>query len=174
MAMPPRTRFTLEDADTATEEWGANCGPGAVAAIMNMTLEEVRPIFAAAGFEAKHYTNPTMMWAVLASLPCIWRKAEKDWPRHGLVRIQWEGPWTEQGVPIRARYRHTHWVCGAQGSSSHGVFDINAINNGSGWVSREDWASQLVPWIVSEIPRANGKWHITHSIEIGADEKDAG
>ena len=49
---------------------------------------------------------------------------------------------------------------------------LRAALDASGWVSLEDWASQLVPWIVSEIPRANGKWHITHSIEVGADDKD--
>lgn len=37
-------RFTLEDAQRASQEWGANCGPGAIAAIMGMTLDEVRPV----------------------------------------------------------------------------------------------------------------------------------
>ena len=48
------TPFTEEDAYRAYNEWGANCGPGAVAAIMGMSLDEVRPIMAA---EAHHARN---------------------------------------------------------------------------------------------------------------------
>ena len=59
------TPFTKEDAKRAYDEWGANCGPGAVAVIMGISLDDVRPIMAAEGFEAKHYTNPSMMNAVV-------------------------------------------------------------------------------------------------------------
>lgn len=47
-----------------------------------------------------------------------------------------------------------------------GVFDINALANGSGWVAQVDWERLVVPFILEEYPRANGNWHITHSIEI--------
>ena len=35
--------FTWEDANRAQEEWGANCGPGAVALMLGWTLDEIRP-----------------------------------------------------------------------------------------------------------------------------------
>src|SRR5580700_11291869 len=50
---PPR--FTPADADRAYEEWGMNCGPSALAAVMGMTFDEVRPHMG--DFERKHYTN---------------------------------------------------------------------------------------------------------------------
>lgn len=34
-----KPRFTMDDMIRANEEWGANCGPGAIAAIMGMTLD---------------------------------------------------------------------------------------------------------------------------------------
>ena len=153
-----RTAFTLTDAERANDEWGANCGPGALAAIMGLTLDEVRPHMG--DFERKHYTNPTLMFDALTSVGARFRTL-------GLARIQWEGPWTKPGVPIRARYRHTHWVGSRRATGGVGIFDINCMNNGSGWVALEAWRDIAVPWILERcVPPADGKWHITHSIEI--------
>lgn len=173
--MPP-PRFNLDDAQRAWDAWGANCGPGALAAIARLTLDEVRPHMG--DFERKGYTNPTLMLDALSSiyragLIAGWRKERADWPLYGLARIQWEGPWTKPGVPMRARYRHTHWVGSATINGQLGVFDINCINNGSGWVSLQEWRTVLVPWLLAEaVPKADGKWHITHAIEIDLTPKE--
>ncbi|MFC3675006.1 hypothetical protein [Ferrovibrio xuzhouensis] len=171
---PVAPRFNLADADRAHDEWGANCGPGALAAIMGMTLDEVRPHLV--GFDDKHYTNPTMMFGALKSI-CPGRYATKklrtagrapwDWPRYGLCRVQWEGPWTQPGVPMRARYRYTHWIgsCAAN-NENIGVFDINCMNNGSGWCSLKNWSDVIAPHLIAQYPRASGIWHLTHAIEI--------
>ena len=160
-----RPRFTADDADRANAEWGANCGPGALAAIMDMTLDEVRPHLG--DFEQKRYTNPSMMNFALRSIGRPWKKIGAAWPQYGLARIQWEGPWTDPGVPMVARYRHTHWVGAAQRNGEIGVFDINAMGNGTGWGVLADWESILVPWLLNAcVPRANGRWHITHAIEV--------
>lgn len=167
-------QFTLADAQRASDEWGCNCGPSALAAIAGLTLDEVRPLMG--DFEKKRYTNPTLMF------DCLKRAAQKHWkiegiPTFGLLRIQWEGPWTEPGVPIRVRYRHTHWIgiqqherMGVQYpgkiSPGAGIFDINAMSSG-GWIAFRDWAATLVPWILEEcVPRANGRWHITHRVQV--------
>jgi hypothetical protein len=177
---PPR--FTLQDVERAAEEWGANCGPGALAAICGLTLDEVRPHMG--GFERTRYTNPTLMLGALRSLYIAgaikaWRQTtfndfDVTWPLCGLARIQWEGPWTAPGVPIRVRYRKTHWVAAACAGGAVGIFDINCINNGSGWVALKDWRETVVPFILETcVPKANGKWHITHSIEVDrADAKE--
>jgi hypothetical protein len=69
---------------------------------------------------------------------------------------------------MRARYRHTHWVGGGlHPRLGYGVFDINAINSGTGWCALKDWSEKLVPWLLEEcVPRATGGWHITHGIEV--------
>lgn len=157
-------RFSEEDANRAYEEWGANCGPGALAAVMGMTLDDVRPHMG--DFERKGYTNPTLMSAALRSIGLPWRKIGARWPHYGLVRVQWEGPWTEAGVPLRVRYRYTHWIGAAIDRGDIGIFDINCMNNGTGWCSLVDWSDTVVPFLVGHYPRANGRWHITHAIEV--------
>jgi hypothetical protein len=162
---PPR--FNVVDAERANDEWGANCGPGALAAIMAMTLDEVRPYLEAVEFASRRYTNPGMMNACLRAIGRPFRKIGAVWPSYGLVRVQWEGPWTAPGVPMRARYRHTHWIGAADmGAGDIGIFDINCINNGSGWVSLANWEALVLPWLLEDLPKWNGKWHITHAIEV--------
>lgn len=161
--------FNEEDAHRAQEEWGANCGPGAAAAIVRMTLDGIRPHFAAVDFEKKRYTNFPMMKAALTSIGIQWRKSFPEWPSYGLCRIQWEGPWTSPKAPPQLRLRHTHWIGAATTpDGNQAAFDINCINNGSGWVRRKDWEDLVVPWILQERDdrRATGTWHITHTLEV--------
>lgn len=154
-----------KEADAAHDAWGCNCGPGAIAAILNMRLDEVRPLLG--DFERKRYTNPTLMWEILNRTGRPWRRCGKDWPVFGLARIQFEGPWTAPGVNPKAAYRMTHWVASwKHPDRGHGVFDINQTDNGTGWARFEDWERFIVPAIVESIPRANGKWHVTHGVEI--------
>lgn len=167
--------FTLADAERASDEWGCNCGPSALAAVTGRSLDEIRPLMG--DFEKKRYTNPTLMFDSLVRTGIKWWKLDGSIPTLGLLRIQWEGPWTEPGVPVRARYRHTHWI-GIQQSDAMGInfpgkispgagiFDINAMNSG-GWIAFRDWSGVLVPWLIKEcVPRGNGKWHITHRIQV--------
>lgn len=168
----PKPKFTLEDVERANAEWGCNCGPAAIAAITDRTLDEVRPHMG--DFESKQYTNPKLMWASLGSLGVRFsyrggHLGSAGWPSYGLARIQWEGPWTKPGVPPRAAYRYSHWVgVDARNRERIGIFDINAIAaNGSGWVPLREWTEILVPWLLKEaVPRADGGWHITHAVEI--------
>lgn len=158
-------RIGCGEADIAYAQWGCNCGPAAIAAIMNMRLDQVRPLLG--DFEAKRYTNPTLMWAILDRVGRPWRKIGREWPTFGLARIQWEGPWSEPGANPRWGYRQTHWVASWKHSErGHGIFDVNMTGNGSGWGSFADWEREIVPAIVAATPRANGKWHVTHGVEV--------
>ena len=180
---PPPACFTLDDAERAGDEWGLNCGPAAIAAVCGLTLDVIRPYMG--DFESKGYTNPTLMWQVLRTIGVRWhcnaaqQSSENQgmlaWPTFGLARVQWEGPWTAPGVPMRVRYRHTHWV-GVHsdpgwhrlepGSSEPMIFDINCICVG-GWIPLSEWTGSLVPWLLKQVePKANGKWHLTHSVEV--------
>lgn len=168
-------RFTQEEAERAYDEWGCNCGPTALAAILGISLGEAKPFFDAAGFPTKRYTNPTMMLEVLratgrrflvtqgAKLPT------SPWPTWGLARIQWHGPWMTPGVPMAARYRQTHWIGAARRTTMAadvGIYDCNAMSNGTGWVPIAAWRDIVAPHILEGIKRADGKWSVTHVIEI--------
>lgn len=171
---PPPLKFDFQHVQAAFDAWGCNCGPGALAAVTGRTLDEVRPHVP--GFEDKRYTNPSMMYAALDRLiGSHWRLQLplKGWPSYGLARIQWEGPWSQPGVPKRVAYRHTHWVGVLSRSLADiEVFDINAmIPPANGWISLKEWSQALVPWLLGQTePKATGDWHITHAIEILALE----
>lgn len=161
-------QFSCADAQRAHDEWGCNCGPGALAGLLGCTLDQIRPWMG--DFESKRYTNPTLMFSILRSLGMRWTNRGQLWPSVGLARIQWHGPWMAEGVPVQARYRHTHWVatagCGI--FEPFAIFDINCINNGTGWVSFDEWQSVLVPWLTRHTNRADGKWSITHGLQFTA------
>jgi len=172
---PPAPRFTLDSATQAADDWGFNCGPASVAVISGLTPDELRPHLG--DFERKRYTNPKLMWEILRTVGIRYHRPSPDvcdarvpWPEHGLARVQWEGPWTAAGVPTAARYRHTHWVASwkidmGAGGERH-IFDVNCMCVG-GWVSLSEWVGQVVPWLLKEYEsRANGKWHLTHVVEI--------
>lgn len=167
MPEPLPLRFSAADQARAYDSWGSNCGPGAIAGVLGLTLDELRPFLG--DFEAKRYTNPTLMWGTLNELRVEWQLAKPPltWPAYGLARIQWQGPWTERGVSPRAAYRHTHWVGACvRAPGDVGIFDINCMESG-GWVALADWSDKVVPWLLKETtPRASGRWHITHAVEI--------
>ncbi len=164
-------KFTESDADIAHNEWGCNCGPAALAAILGKTLREIRPAVEAAGFAERRYTSPTMMQAAIASAggKIVLRNAADPiikrlpFAKHGLVRIQWCGPWTAPGANPKWAYRQTHWIATQIISGSGYVFDVNG-----GARSVESWIKEIVPPLSASIPRADGNWFITHSWEVAS------
>jgi hypothetical protein len=159
--------FTKEESDLASDNWGFNCGPGALCAMMGLTPNEIRPnLFE---FERKKYTNPKLMKKIIRN--CGWdfyqtyrgdHKQSSFYAKYGLARIQWDGPWTAPDVSMRKRQRYTHWI----GRKQYQVFDINAMNIG-GWLPFEEWENELVPWLVDQVDsRCNGNWWPTHVLEI--------
>ena len=165
----PKTCFTLDEAQAASEAWGFNCGPAAVCALLGLKPEQVRPHLGE--FERKRYTNPTLMRDILKRCGVGFKQIYRgDDPAVtqlntdlGLLRIQWGGPWTRPGVPMRVRYRHSHWIAMRGGM----VFDINAISVG-GWIPAREWSEQLVPWLCAEVePKWDKTWWVTHVLEVG-------
>ena len=173
--------MTYEMSIKAGDQWGMNCGPGALCAVFDATPDEIR-IFMG-DFEKKGYTNPTLMndtlEGVTKALGKQWRQVYRsdnpttDIPKVnlGLMRVQWGGRWTNPGVPMQARYRMTHWV-GLRDQSKE-VFDINAVgspeNNrwADGWLPANVWKEHMVPWILEQMVKGNdGRWWPTHVIEI--------
>ena len=168
-------RFTEDDANKAADEWNFNCGPAALCAVLDMTPAEMRPHLI--DFEQKGYTNPSLMFGILKALNiehrCSYRSDVAEiaqlnaWPKFGLVRIQWGGPWTRPGVPMRVRYRKTHWVACCGDNTTREIFDVNVMCVG-GWMSFAEWSTKLIPWLIKEcVPDGNGEWWPTHGIKVG-------
>lgn len=176
---PIRLRETLAfgdiDSEAAWSDWGFNCGPAAACAVLGLRPSDIRPWLG--DFESKRYTNPSMMRRVLTELGVRFRVVHQSdlepttpvvWPLYGLVRIQWDGPWTAPGVPLAARYRKSHWIAyqAASLTAPASVFDINAIKSG-GWISEPMWRLRLVPWIVTScVEQGTGRWWPTHCYEV--------
>ena len=175
-------RFGLDEARAGSDEWGFNCGPGALCAVLDRTPAEIRPHLG--DFERKRYTNPSLMAAILQGLRVPFcrtfeqlGRCHRDalrtpiYPKRGLVRIQWDGPWCNPGRPAVARYRHTHWIAVRNmDRPEREAFDVNAIAHG-GWVPWEEWTSCLVPWLLKRVkPKGNGRWWPTHCWEIAKGE----
>lgn len=177
---PGRVCFGLEAVQAAAEEWGFNCGPGALCAIAGKSPADVRGVVP--NFEQRGYTSPTMMLAALGSLQIPVRSAFQEragvlrdevrrprFPSFGLVRVQWDGSWCNAGVPVPARYRRTHWVAYSGDPLTPDdawVFDVNAMCCG-GWIGYREWSQRLVPWLIGECVRGGtGGWWPTHCWEV--------
>jgi hypothetical protein len=162
--------FTESDAIAAYEEWGANCGPNALAFALQVPLASVR--HAIPDFESKRYTSPTMMAAALRNLgrefkpyafPGFMAAAFiEDMP--SLVRVQWTGPWTEPGANPKWAYRATHWIATWK-ADERLVFDVNG-----GITTFEVWQKVIVPLLTGAIKRADGGWHPTHVWRVPVQE----
>jgi hypothetical protein len=152
-------KFSSNDAFNAYQLWGCNCGPAALAACLGSTLAEVRPHLP--DFDARRFTNPTMMREALASLGVSIMEGVQEFPSLGLIRIQWHGPWTEPGKNPRWAYRFTHWVAAAFIRGQRHIFDVNG-----GTQLYHDWKFQTVPKIVKTIKGATGEFSPTHIWEL--------
>lgn len=166
----PELTITEPDWLQAEREYGAcNCGLTALAIMLGLPVMAVMPHIPQ--YKERHYTSPTMMKVALASLGVALKdrfpkrtttaRDSHAMATYGLVRIQWEGPWTAPGANPRWAYRQTHWVGSAQFSGpgpcrgmQSWVFDVNA-----GWQLFDKWESETVPSIIREcVPRATGGW----------------
>lgn len=158
---PPRLRFDVDDAERAGDRWGFSCGPAALCALLGLTPDQLRPHLERHS-RKRSYMTPDDARRALDSLGVEYSAGNgPKWPRYGITRIQWHGPWLQPGVPYKARYCYTHWVATCDGQ----IYDINATC--VGWLSLEQWAEKLVPWLLREaVPRADGGWSITHAIEV--------
>jgi hypothetical protein len=112
------------DIDAAYESWGANCGPCALAAILDLPVAAVRDYFL--DFQQRGYVNPTHMRQALERANRRYRvMRDGQRPQAGLLFVQWGG---HEHRPIPAQYRHTHWIA----IEHDRVFEVNA--------------PELVPW----------------------------
>ena len=169
--MIPTLKFDHDDAQRASDEWGCNCGPSALAAILGRRLDEVREACEAVQFTERGYMSPTMMRMAIAKLgakivfarvkPGLQWESGNTFAKHGLVRIQWGGPWIIDGKAARWASCQTHWIATCWSDNELSVFDING-----GLMHYDHWLAEVVPAIIKSIKRADGKWYAANSWEI--------
>lgn len=155
-ALPPPLRFSEGESDAANAEWGANCGPHSIAAIMQLPLHAVRAVLG----EFKGWMSPTMVGAALRALgaPYGLHKGLKTKALcEGVNRVQWEGRWLDPGVPPLVAYHHTHWVAQVDG------WVLCTVVSPARWVRKSDWEEALL--------RASRPWHVTHHYRLEGRSK---
>lgn len=194
--LAPDYPYPLEDITRAAAEWGLNCGPAALCTMLSLKPDDVR--YSIPQFEHRKYTNPTMMklaltslgvqfheatpqevWKVIAERPQpITLQKYETFPIYGLARIQFEGRWMNPGVPIQARYRHTHWVGSmahptihrelvpSQTTGKSSLFTLYIFDVNSGWTDYAAWRDQTMPGLTSDTKGATGGWHCTHRLQL--------
>ncbi len=167
--MPYDYPFDQEARDKASEEWGANCGPCALAFVARKHIESIRGVIP--GFDEKRYTSPTMMMQGCIALGLKYLRLEQHFHLQGkdldlktslndslhLVRIQWTGPWTAKDANPRWAYNYTHWIAAWMDVLTPTVFDCNG-----GIRTLESWEKEIVPALTGQNPRADGGHYATH------------
>lgn len=158
--------FSQEDSKRAFDEWGANCGPNALAFVLASSLDDVRPLIP--GFEEKRYTSPSMMAAALNSIGAdvykVQRPSKDDmfFDTPALVRIQWCGPWTKTGSNPKWAYRQTHWIVAWNTDANHPFGEPMIFDCNCGIVHAGYWETETMPRLIQQYPRASGEWLPTH------------
>lgn len=148
--------------------WGANCGPAAFAALLSLELDQVRNMIEGFGDKFRGFTNLTMMrtWLMRAGFkaldprevgPKAIMRGVDRWPEHGLVFLQWLGPWMN-GKP-QEQYKHTHWIA-VTGCGGY-VYDVNAGE----WQGARQWEVQTVPELLRAHRGASG-WNVRQVLEV--------
>lgn len=152
--MRSRARRVIYPPDTeeAYELWNANCGPCALAAILERTLADTRPLLG--NFEQRGYMNITDVNNALKSAGVPYQGRLKSRPTYGLVFIQWGG---HENKPAIVQYKFTHWIAVAGDT----VFEANAPE----LISWSEW-SLVMPALAQDEGWGNGTFSIRSAIEL--------
>src|SRR5882672_1621758 len=140
------------DLEQAADEWNANCGPGALAAILDLSLAETKPLLRR--FEHCGCMNITDVLNALTAAQRTFTSRLKARPAYGLIFIQWGG---HSHKPARAQYRFTHWIA-VDGES---IFDVNLPE----LVTWNDWCA-TVPRLMQEEGHSDGTFFIRSAIAV--------
>lgn len=145
------------DIDEAYEQWGANCGPCSIAAILERSVNDIRPFLG--DFESRRYMNITHLKNALDSAGVKYRSIGPNLPNYGLVFVQWGG---HEAKPIRVQYRFTHTIGYKKTDFGSGVvFEVNADEI----VTWELW-QRVMPQLVQEEKKGDGSFIIRGALEV--------
>lgn len=151
----PSLPYTEDDSDLAHAKWAACCGHHSIAAAFNVPLARVCETFDS----KKGWMSPTDIERVLHNLGIRFRstlRMQTRKLRDGVCRVQFEGRWMNPGVPVGARYPHTHYI---------GVREAHVLDTAvhpAIWIPQQDWLDNAdLYYVRSDVTG----WHITHWYE---------
>lgn len=149
------------DIETAASEWGANCGPCSLAALLDVPVAKVKAVLN--GFDKRKYMNPTHMKEALTRAGIEHRSLGRQMPTHGLAFIQWGG---HEKKPHFVQYQFTHWIAVEPPPSNvidvwPTVFEVNAPY----LVEFREWERQM-PDIAQRGGIGDGTYFVRTGIEV--------
>jgi hypothetical protein len=159
--------FVPRDIEQQNAIWGANCGPSALAALMGLSVADVRPFVEHAhGGVFSGYMHAGHLMTVLESAGYSPHRRNNRivgavlWPAQmGLAVLQLDGRWLREGVPFPVRFKYTHTVASAEGGAL--IFDANARE----WLPFVTWNRQVMSDEVGRQKGATG-WHTSTVIDV--------
>jgi hypothetical protein len=144
--------YSPTDMQMAAEGLGAACGHGALAALLGIPV-----VMAATKYlPGKTWVNMPAMEEAMRKAGHLFTIVGRKMPVEGLALIQWEGPWTQPGVPPRVACMHRHWIA----VSGDQVWDANLEE----WTQMKEWADAFVPELLP--PKATG-WSVARGYQNG-------
>jgi len=149
------------DIKVASDEWGANCGPCSLAALLECPVAWAR--FLIADFDKRKYMNPSHMKEALSRAGVEHHSLGRQLPAYGLAFVQWGG---HGGRPHFVQYQFTHWIAIEPGpgnviDSLPTVFEVNAPY----LVSFDEWERQM-PDIAKRGGLGDGTYFVRTGIEV--------
>ena len=172
--------YTPTDTHAAHDAWGANCGPGAIAAAFGVEVGAVRAAVSKRGRFAGYMGVADVQRACAELGRAITRSSSKPgeieaWPRDEthLAMIAVDGPWRHD-PHAAARRRHLvavrrHVWFEAALPELWKIYDVNA---GAGeWIGSKPWARWVMDRLAADqriYPGSTGRWLITWRGTLGA------
>ncbi len=156
----------------AHDVWGANCGPGALAAALSVPVMSLRDVFP--WFPKPAHTTPTKLEQVLHNLTLQDRTG--GWSRipvgrilgNGMAMVQFTGPWTDPAHASepwvrRVAPKFTHFVATNVWEGVPQIYDVNHGEAG-GWLRAIDWErktmAELLDFYRAERDKRTTGWKV--------------
>ena len=171
--------YSPTDTHAASDKWGANCGPSAIAAAFGLDVAAVRKaVSGKRGTFAGYMGIPDVQRACSTLGRAIKRAVSRPgpivgWPHEGthLAMVAVDGPWRDNKFEA-ARRRH---LVAAQWSSASGIWRVYDVNAGS-WLPSLAWSRLVMDPLASDqrvYPETTGRWDFTWRGTLAAEVSDS-
>jgi hypothetical protein len=146
---PRPLKFTIKDYRNANKAYGANCGYGALAAILGITIDKVRALAPESEEVGGIYRH--LMPSVIRRAGWECRDIGARLPEYGLAVVVFDDD-MKQG----------HWIAVA----GNKFFDSYSISEGLDWCDASKWWSKIAPKVATYWPKTSKEWRIDLGLEV--------